>query len=541
MPIATHITVKPPRCRLALHAAFSAALLLLLSACAIVPGSYYPKQESVAFAHPETTHLGKQAEQQSRAHPGLDGFRLVAQGVDGFLLRAELARAAERTLDLQYFTIQNDETGKLLMDDVLRAAERGVHVRMLIDDTDDLARDRPIMVLAAHPNIEIRTFNPFFSRGVFDFMRYVEGAVDSTRVNYRMHNKLFIADNSVAILGGRNIGDEYFQASKQTEFGDFDVVTVGPMVAPISKSFDSFWNSDLAIPMEALSFGKPSARTLDEYRDTLAQNRSKMSGSPYVQRLESGDPLASMLAGKGLVWAKGELLYDSPEKSKVQDGDEAGALMRHPLVAAIRNVQSELLIVSPYLVPGDGGMKLLAELRDRGVRVRILTNSLASTDEPIVHSAYQKYREPMLKDGIDLYEVRPVLGDPNTHGGGSLKSPSGGHFALHAKVFVLDRRQVFIGSMNFDRRSLKLNTEIGVLVDSPELARQVIARFDAIAQPSNSYVPELAAADATGHQGLMWHTEEGGKPVDLTSEPSGNLMKEMKSNLMSLLPLDDLL
>jgi putative cardiolipin synthase len=516
-------------------------VLLLLGACAIVPGSYYPKQESIALAHPETTPLGKQAQQLARAHAGLDGFRLISQGVDGFLLRAELARKAERTLDLQYFAIQNDETGKLLMDAVLRAAERGVHVRLLIDDSDDLARDRPIKALAAHPNIEIRTFNPFFSRGTFDFMRYVEGALDSTRLNYRMHNKLFIADNSVAILGGRNIGDEYFQASKETEFGDFDVLAMGPLLTSTSKSFDAFWNSDLAIPIEALSLIKPSAAALDGYRQALAENLSKMSASPYVQRLTAGDPLASILAGKNLVWAKGELLYDSPQKSKVQSGEQAGQLMRHPLIDAIKDVRSELLIVSPYLVPGDGGTKLLAGLRDRGVRVRILTNSLASTDEPIVHSAYQKYREPLLKDGIELYEVRPVLGDTNTHGGGSLKSPSGGQFALHAKVFVLDRRRVFVGSMNFDRRSLKLNTEIGVLVDSPELARQVIARFDAIARPANCYVPGLTAADAGGHQGLIWHTEEDGKPVELTSEPNGNVVKEMKSDLLSLLPLDDLL
>ncbi len=517
-------------------------LLLLLAGCATVPGGYYPKQPSTALEHPETTSLGKQLEAQTRAHPGLAGFRLVPQGIDGFLLRAEMVAAAERTLDLQYFSIQNDETGKMLMDGVLRAAERGVHVRMLIDDSGDTMRDRQVMALAASANVEIRIFNPFLTRGILNFMRYAEEVVDSSRLNYRMHNKLLVADNSVAILGGRNIGDEYFQASKQTEFGDFDVVTVGPLVAPISKSFDAFWNSDLSIPMEALNFGKPSETTLNEYRASLAENRAKMDGSPYTRRLAAGDPLTPILTGKSaLVWAKGELLYDSPEKSKVESGDQSGQLMRHPLVDAIRDVRSELLVVSPYLVPGDGGMKLLAGLRDRGVRVRVLTNSLASTDEPIVHSAYQKYREPMLKDGIELYEVRPVLGDTSNRGGGSLKAQSGGQFALHAKVFVLDRRRVFIGSMNFDRRSLKLNTEIGVLVDSPELARQVIARFDAIARPANCYVPELAAADASGHQGLIWRTEENGKPVDLTSEPSGDLMKGVKSDLLSLLPLDDLL
>ena len=525
------------------HTSFIALLLLVLAGCATVPGSNYPKQESTALAHPETTRLGRQVDVQARAHAGAAGFRLVPQGVDGFLLRAELAGAAERTLDLQYFIIQNDDTGKMIMDGVLRAAERGVRVRILLDDSDDVMRDRQIMALGAHPNVEIRVFNPFFSRGILDFMRYAEFAVASSRLNYRMHNKLFVADNSVAVLGGRNIGDEYFQASSETEFGDFDVLTVGPLVSQISKSFDSYWNSELAIPIDALTFFKPSAAALDQYRAALAENLTKMAGSPYVRRLAAGDPLTPILTGKSsLVWAKGELLYDSPEKSKVQNGERPGRLLRQRLGEAIQQVKSELLVVSPYLVPGDGGMKLLENLRNRGVHVRILTNSLASTDMPIVHSGYQKYREPMLKDGIELYEVRPVLGKPDARGsGGSLSNPSGGQFALHAKVFVLDRRWVFVGSMNFDRRSLRLNTELGVLIDSPALARQVIARFNAIAQPANCYVPTLTGADASGRQALIWRTEEGGKLVELKSEPMGNLMKGVKTDLLKLLPLDDLL
>ncbi len=518
-------------------------LLLALTGCATMPGSYYSKQESTALARPETTRLGKQLEAQTRAHPGVAGFRLIPQGVDGFLLRAELASAAERTLDLQYFIIQNDDTGKMLMDGVLRAAERGVRVRMLLDDSDDVARDRQVLALAAHANIEIRVFNPFFSRGLFDFMRSVEFTVASSRLNYRMHNKLFVADNTAAILGGRNIGDEYFQASKETEFGDFDVLTVGPLVGQLSKSFDSYWNSDLAIPIEALSLGKPSRAALDEYRAALAENLTKMAGTPYVSRLVAGDPLTPILTGgSGLVWAKGEVLYDSPEKAKVQSGEQPGRLLRQRLGEAIGGVKTELLVVSPYLVPGDGGMKLLANLRNHGVRVRILTNSLASTDMPIVHSGYQKYREPLLKDGIELYEVRPVLGKADgTGSGGSLRNPSGGQFALHAKVFVLDRRSVFIGSMNFDRRSLRLNTELGVLIESPELARQVIARFNAIAQPANSYVPTLSSADGNGKQTLFWRTEEDGKRVELQSEPNGDIMKGIKTDLLTLLPLDDLL
>jgi putative cardiolipin synthase len=524
------------------HRSIIALLLLFLAGCATVPGSYYSKEESTALANPETTRLGQQAAAQARAHSGLAGFRLVPQGVDGFLLRAELAGAAERTLDLQYFIIKNDDTGKMLMDGVLRAAERGVRVRLLLDDSDDVARDRQIMALGAHKNVEIRVFNPFLTRGILDFMRYAEFVVASSRLNYRMHNKLFVADNAVAILGGRNIGDEYFQASKDTEFGDFDVLTLGPLVSQVSKSFDIYWNSDLAIPIDALTILKSSATALDQYRAALAESLAKMDGSPYVKRLAAGDPLTPILTGSSaLVWAKGEVLYDSPEKSKVQSGEQPGRLLRQRLGEAIKEVKTELLVVSPYLVPGDGGMKMLENLRNRKVNVRILTNSLASTDMPIVHSGYQKYREPMLKDGIVLYEVRPVLGSPEAKGGGSLRNPSGGQFALHAKVFVLDRRWVFVGSMNFDRRSLRLNTELGVLIDSPELARQVIARFNAIAQPANAYVPTLTPPDASGKQTLVWRTEEGGKLVELTSEPMGDLMKGVKTNLLTLLPLDDLL
>jgi putative cardiolipin synthase len=259
---------------------FIALLLALLAGCATVPGSYYPKQESTALANPETTRIGKQVIAQTRAHSGLSGFRLVAQGVDGFLLRAELANAADRTLDLQYFIIQNDGTGKMLMDSVLRAAERGVRVRMLLDDSDDVIRDRQILAMDAHKNIEIRVFNPFFSRGLLDFMRPVEFFVAASRLNYRMHNKLFVADNAVSILGGRNIGDEYFQASQQTEFGDFDILTIGPSVSQASKSFDLYWNSDLAIPIDALTLFKSSAATLDAYRAELADNLVKMEGSP---------------------------------------------------------------------------------------------------------------------------------------------------------------------------------------------------------------------------------------------------------------------
>jgi len=518
-----------------------ALLAALLGACATVPGADYPRQTSAAYATPETTRLGRQLQPALARHPGVSGFRLLAKGTDGLRMRLDLADAAERTLDLQYFIIQNDTTGKLLMQSILRAADRNVRVRMLIDDAADFQRDRQIAALAAHPRIEIRVYNPFYTRGMLDFMRYAEFIVSGQRVNFRMHNKTFVADNAAAILGGRNIGDEYFQASDHTEFGDFDVLAVGPVVREISASFDGYWNSSLAIPIQALLAAKPSQETLQQYRDEIAQNRALLAESPYARQLSKTKPLTSAMGdGRSLVWARAALLYDSPGKSKVESGEQDGSLLRRRLGEAVRGVKSELLIVSPYLVPGDGGMRLLEGLRERDVRVRILTNSLASTDMPIVHAGYRHYRTRLLDHGVELYEVRPAVGGPDG-GGGSLKSPSSGQFALHAKVFVLDRTRIFVGSMNFDRRSLKLNTEIGLLIDSPELAGQVISRFNAIAQPANCYVPTLAGPDASGARNLVWRTEERGEPVEIAAEPSGDLLRGLKVDLMTLMPIDELL
>ena len=299
----------------------------------------------------------------------------------------------------------------------------------------------------------------------------------------------------------------------------------------------------MAIPIEALAGGKPSAQDLADYRGVLGANHEKLlaGDAPYMRKLAAGEPLAAMLAGKSsLVWATAEVVYDSPEKAKIEDGEQSGRLLRQRLGKVAKQVQSELLIVSPYVVPGPAGMKFLGELRARNVSVRILTNSLASTDMSIVHSGYQAFRVPLLEMGVELYEVRPVPGQ-TTDRGSQLKSPSSGRYALHAKVFVFDRQRVFVGSMNLDQRSLHLNTEIGLIIDSPELARQIAARFAEIAKPANSYVLVLGDADALGHRHLVWRTLEDGKPVDFEQEPATTVWERMQVDMLSLLPLDELL
>ena len=535
------IGARDKKTRLAL---LGIGLLALLAGCAsLPPGSDFPKTTSNALMRPEQTHMGQQLAAAKAQHPGNSGFKLLPVGTDSFLLRMEMAQAADRTLDVQYFLIQSDDTGQLLIEALLKAADRGVRVRVLLDDAGSFGRDAQIRTLAGYPNIELRLFNPFAYRGNVGFVHVAEFLADASRLNYRMHNKLFVVDNEISIVGGRNIGDEYFQGGRDYEFGDYDIIAAGPIVNEVSKSFDAFWNSPMAIPIEALSGGKPSAQDLEDYRGVLAAHRAQMTeaNAPYMRALAANEPLTAMLTGKSsLAWAKGEVVYDSPEKAKVQDGEQGGRLLRHRLGEVAKEVHSELIVVSPYLVPGTAGMKFLEGLRERNISVRILTNSLASTDMPIVHSGYQAARAPLLGTGVDLYEVRPVLGKPVVRGN-RLKSLSSGQYALHAKVFVFDRQRVFVGSMNLDQRSLHLNTEIGLIIDSPELARQIALRFADIAQPANSYVLMLSETDGLGQRHLVWRTLENGQPVEFDQEPGVTLWQRLQVDMLSMLPLDDLL
>ena len=529
--------MKTSRFRTAL-AAF--ALLAVMAGCTTLPpGADFPRAQSVALEKPETTAIGRQIAARVAGRNGLSGFKLLPRGIDSFALRAQMADAAERTLDLQYFIIQNDDSGYLLMDALLRAAKRGVKVRLLIDDPQAQAQEAQITALAAHPNIDIRLFNPFAYRGGLEPVRWLELAFSAPRLNHRMHNKLFVVDNSIAIAGGRNLGDPYFESGKDLHFGDYDAFAMGPAVQALSVSFDKYWNSGLSVNVHRLFGATPPADALPAFEQDLAAHRASMKGTDLERHAASGQPLKGLLeAGSGVVWAKAEVIYDSPDKADVDDGNVPGRLIRRKLIEASRAATTELVVVSPYFVPGEPGVKMLSELRDRGVRVRVLTNSLASTDEPIVHSGYQKYRLPLLEEGVQIYEVKPLPGKLQEKG--DVRNASAGQFALHAKVFVIDRKRIFIGSANFDRRSFHLNTEVGLLIDSPELARQVVERFDAIASPANSYVLSLTPQQG-GAAALTWRSEEEGRTVVSTVEPGADRMREFKVDLLSLLPLDDLL
>ena len=516
-------------------------LVAFLCGCvSLPPGSDFPRNESHALQHPAATRLGHAFEASSRQQGGKSGFRLQPVGIDGFLARMQMTDAAERSVDVQYYIFQEDDTGKLLTDAILRAADRGVRVRVLLDDVDVSGRDKQIATLGGHPRIEIRLFNPFAYRGRNPLLRAIEFTLNAQRLNRRMHNKLFVVDNAAAIVGGRNIGDEYFQAAaRDIEFGDYDVFAAGPIVKQLSGTFDAYWNSAIAIPLAAFSRDSAAAAWLEEYRAALNEHRSQMQDTDYVKKLATGQPLAGMISGKvPLVWSEAEVVCDPPEKAVAEDGDATSRPYRAALARAAEALKSELLIVTPYLVPGKRGLERIRELRSRNVRIQVLTNSFESTDVPLVHAGYVSYRRPLLENGVELYEVRATLGEPRASGG-SVQSAGSGRFALHAKVFVFDRRRLYVGSMNFDRRSMRLNTELGLVIESPDLAQQVAARFEAIARPANSYVVVLREDDAGSRSRVRWVTEQEGRLVEYDKEPRQTSWHAVMIDLLSLLPLEE--
>jgi len=465
---------------------------------------------------------------------------MLAVGVDGFLTRVQMLNTAERTVDLQYFIFRADETGQLLTDAVLRAADRGVRVRVLIDDGETILGDEQLLALDAHPQIEVRVFNPFAYRGHSKFLRALEFMLSNARLDYRMHNKLMVVDNAIALIGGRNIGDQYFQIDPESQVADDDVFAAGPIVKELSVTFDEFWNSAMAIPVRALATGTTSDAALAEYRRILSEHRQqvKADGTDYASRVATGEPLTGMISGRlPLVWAHAQLVYDSPDKKRVDKQGMVGRLMHRPVARAVAAVQSELLMITPYFIPGDEGMQLFAELRQRNVRVRVLTNSLESANVLVAQSGYMRYRLPLLEDGVEIHEVRSLLG--NARGSGeTAKMTRYGNYSLHAKLFVFDRQRLFIGSMNFDQRSMHLNTEIGLIIDSPELAQQTAARFEAMVSPPNSYALALVPRGEGIPPHLVWRTAEDGEAVEYDSEPERSNGQRLKVKLLSLLPLD---
>ncbi|KVD23792.1 phospholipase D family protein [Burkholderia ubonensis] len=509
------------------------ALLSLVAACATHP-SATTLERTVSHALPAdaATPLRDALAVPGTARPGESGFRLLADGAAALQMRIALARAATRTLDMQYYIATEDTTGKLLLGAALYAADRGVRVRMLVDDLNFRDIDRVMAALNTHPNIEIRVFNPFGAsqRDVMQRTTIFFTRID--RFTRRMHNKAMIADNQIAIVGGRNLGDEYFSASPTLQFRDLDVLAAGPVTHDISASFDAYWASGSSYPLRVLNHQTFDPKELDAMRDELRAHWRE-NAEPYNAKPLNATPLAQQIArGElGLVWAPAEFEADAPDKVAQPTDDYVSPPMRR-LAELIRAAQHEFLAFSPYFVPHDEGVKILGDTTARGVRVAILTNSLAATDAVAVQAGYGPYRVPLLRHGVELYEYKARPGRPRLLGSRSRAS-------LHAKAYVIDREILVIGSMNLDRRSAHLNTELALVIHSPALAQQVATIFARATQPDESYRVQLAALSGPGASELTWTGTDEGVLRIYHVDPYAGLLRNVLTGVFMLLPVDD--
>jgi putative cardiolipin synthase len=354
-----------------------------------------------------------------------------------------------------------------------------------------------------------------------------------------MHNKLLVVDGTVAMTGGRNIGNQYFQVDPDSQFGDDDVFVVGPVVDRLAQEFAEYWNSPGTVAADRLQ-RHGGAAALASYRQELKAPPAKVdaNAAQFDQRLQSGEPLQSIVAKDELTWASAKLVYDSPEKRQIKAGERLGRLMYRPMAEQLAATHSELTVVTPYFVPVPGEERLLAEKASQKVRVRILTNSLPAAPDVLAQAGYMRHRPALLRDGVELYEIRSQLG--SSRGSGESKRLTRyGNYALHAKLFVFDRTAVFIGSMNLDQRSVRLNTEMGLIIQSGTLADALNARFDALTRPENAYQVHFADADpAARHPRLGWRTVENGALLELDKEPARSAWQRLEAHWLTLLPLD---
>ena len=506
--------------------------ILITGGCASLPDNA-DRTSSLAITETGRTRLGKAYRAAEKAHPGKSGFYLLTNGLDALVAREVLCELAERGLDLQYFIYDTDNTGKYLYSQILAAADRGVRVRILLDDLNTVGNNHIMAALDSHPNIEMRVFNPF-NRDQPRALQYVTRFGSITK---RMHNKVFIVDNQAAIVGGRNIGDKYFGADPDASFMDNDVLGIGPVVDSVSNSFDIFWNSELSYPVASLSETKPPEGSLDQIRKELDEF-VRTGLNPEIPAATRESQLAQQLRANTVPfeWGSAEAFYDQPAKVEAPPDSRHFYLTPH-LRPSFDQLKSELIIVSPYFVPGDDGVSFLADLVKRGVKVRVLTNSLASTDVLAAFAGYSKFRPKLLQAGVELYEVNSrVTRDEREDREERERHFDSSGASLHAKTLVFDREKIFIGSMNFDLRSFYLNTEIGILFHSSALAERFAEHFEQKTVP-RAFRLELIK-DKTGKPTIQWVLNQDGRVEIFNAEPYSNLLPQIQKDLLSVLPIE---
>jgi putative cardiolipin synthase len=502
------------------------ALALAMAGCASLP-SLDGRIDSTALAGTGSTPLGEAVAPLAASHPGKSGVYGLVDGRTAFAARAVLARAATRSLDVQYYIWRNDITGVLLLDALRAAADRGVRVRLLLDDFGTSGLDPTMALLDAHPNIEVRLFNPFAMRR----MRLLGYLTDFARLNRRMHNKSFTADGQVTIIGGRNIGDKYFDAAGEVLFADLDVMAIGPVVQSVSDDFDRYRNSASAYPVSLIvpAIDQESAAAVQRAAAAITQ-------APPAQAYQAAireHPFVPALVAHELPieWAATRLVSDDPAKAldRAPQASEVGTQLRQLFGEPAHNLD----LVAPYFVPGESVTEELSALARRGVVVRVLTNSLEATDVGAVHAGYAKWRKQLLAADVKLYEMRRTWQpEDKTKKPGPLASSAS---SLHAKTFAVDRTRMFIGSFNFDPRSAHFNTEMGFVIDSPVMARQLATTLDdGLAE--RAYEVRLAPDGS-----LFWIEQTPQGALRFDTEPGTGFWRRLGVRILSWLPIDWLL
>lgn len=504
-----------------------ACLLPWAGGCSLPPLKPRPASEALAVEASRDTPLGQGAMTYKGDRQGKSGIHALDDAHDAFAARMLLARAATHTLDVQYYIWRDDMTGTLLLEALHEAADRGVRVRLLLDDNGTNGLDRVLAALHAHPNIEVRLFNPFTLR----WPKMLGFVTDFSRLNRRMHNKSFTADNQATIVGGRNVGDEYFGAGEDVLFADLDVLAIGPVVREVSEDFDRYWASESAYPVDQLIKAAPESDLQD-----LAARASVLERDPaaaaYMKALEELPFIQQLVKGELQVeWAVTHMVSDDPAKVLGDKGEEGN--LPDQLRRAIGDPTRGFDLVSPYFVPTESGVAAFAALVEQGVRIRVLTNALEATDVPLVHSGYAKRRKALLRAGVELYEMRASNDDTVKIRGKGRFGSSGS--SLHAKTFAVDGERLFVGSFNFDPRSFNLNTELGFLIDSPAMAQEVSRVFDT-GIPQAAYSLRLEDDDT-----LVWLEQRDGVTVRHTTEPGTTVLKRLGVDILSLLPLEPML
>jgi cardiolipin synthase C len=504
------------------------AVLLGAAHLAFRPPSLEGRAASASVAASASTRLGRFALTPPAERSGSSGVRALLDGPDAFAARIALIRAAEVALDVQYYIWQRDATGLILLDELRRAAARGVRIRLLLDDNGISGLDADLAALDAQPQVEVRLFNPFILRKpkalgyVFDFIR----------LNRRMHNKSLTADGAVSILGGRNIGDIYFAFGEGIHYVDTDAVVAGQAAADVGTDFDRYWASRSAHPAERI-LPAPDGGALARLVADARAAADSAEGRLYAERLWQSNVVNDIVSGTvAFEWTRVTLVSDDPAKGLGEA--EIEDLLFPQLMALLTRPGRSVDLVSAYFVPGRGFTTVLADLARSGTHVRILTNSRDATDVLVVHSAYVKYRPELLGSGVELYELKPAFSSETERD--RTRLPASSRASLHSKTMAVDGKRIFIGSFNFDPRSLHLNTEMGVLIESPQMAAG-LARAFAETVPGASYRPRPTEDGA-----LVWEeiTADGTRILH-AEEPGSDPLERLLLRVLGLLPIEWLL